>query len=119
MFELELESTGRSCTQNIIVDKITTNERDAWFLMHNGSFACVTEILGEEMFLCNIVQCRHLNLLFSKPCHSDNLDILVGTNQVSMKRKTVSKSDFCCKVVRMQKGASYVYIPVAHTANFK
>ena len=72
---IELENAGSHINHKNIKTKVSTNQKDSWFLLNNGDYACIKDIRNNGEFSCDIIHPIHIQNLFTEPCESKCLNI--------------------------------------------
>lgn len=113
----ELENCAASYSVKNICTTISTNEKNAWFLLKSGSYAKV--ILSQNgQYQCKIYKNQHLHNLFTEPTESKNLGIVILINNTKTE-KLISKDDIKKKVVCVNTENGYVLVPLLSQPKWK
>ena len=98
----ELENLAlSSATHKHYLTKISTNDKDSWFMMKSGSFCQVKEINSDGTYICAIINPHHFQNVYNQPCESKKFNIVYVKN-VNWKKNVLIKKCFYRKL--------YVYL---------
>ena len=114
---IELENVGSHINHKNIKTKVSTNQKDSWFLLNNGDYACIKDTRNNGEFSCDVIHPIHIQNLFTEPCESKCLNIGVSNNHV-FKRKLVTLKDLKRKVVCMSYNNNFIVVPLLHDVYF-
>ena len=105
----ELEKASQKEFHKTIKAKISSNQKDCWFLV-SGNLVYVKHDNGNKSYRCDIIKKRHLESYFEEPCDSK----LVGTffvRHINMvfKSKLIQLCEFNQKVACMEVKDGFVF----------
>ena len=90
----ELENLAMSGTsQKAPATKVSTSEKDSWFLLKSGEFAQIKEINGNGLYSCDVIHKRYHRSLFINPCDSKKFNIVYVRNIYNISRKKLITKD--------------------------
>jgi len=115
----ELENLNVTITKKELNTKATTNERDRWFLMKNGHFACIKDV-QQKKYYCDILHTNQLTNFYDEPCESKILGIYYLKNKnIVMQQRIVDINEFKRKTICLSYKNGFVFVPLLHDVSWK
>ena len=109
----ELKSSN-VCYGTKISDKIVPNDRNGWFILKSLEIVRIIEIVSESQFDCNVIPFCAIDNLFTIPCYSSDFGIYKISKFNKMKRKCITLSDICYKLICLEQDDDFILIEVNH-----
>ena len=112
----ELEGSGATISRKVCQTKVSTDERNCWFINKAGQYLRVNEI-NDGVCICSVINSSDTEDFFIDLCKSTLVEICRVRKTVHMRRKNFEINKLGRKVFCFSLKDHFVLLPLCHNEN--